>query len=346
MTVLLELKQKLKIFYEKNDNWIEPVLKFLLAFVLFSGINSSLGFMEKLDNIFLVLILSIICAVLPLNVMAVVGCFLIIAHCYAVGVEVAGFAILLLVILMLLFLRFSSANNVALVLTPGAFAFHIPAAVPVCGGLLGGYICAVPSCCGVILYFFMQVVKDKSTVLQGKETQVVQKLHILLDAMVKNREMWLYVLAFLTVTILVALISKCSFDYSWRIAVTVGAVVYILVMVLGGMFMEVQINMGSVIISAVVAELLGNITEFAVLGVDYSRSERTQFEDDEYVYYVKAVPKSVVAQAEKNVKSISSGEPKAEKAAEKTDEGTVPVERTVEANFDFEKQLENSLKDL
>ena len=49
----------------------------------------------------------------------------------------------------------------------------------------------------MILYFFMQIVKDKSTVLQGKETEAVQKLQILLDGLMKNQEMWLNVLLLL-----------------------------------------------------------------------------------------------------------------------------------------------------
>ena len=94
MTVLLELKQKIKEFYSEHDVLLLSVFKFFLAFLLFNSINSSLGFMEKLDNIFIVLILSIICAVLPVNVMTVIGCVLIVLHCYAVGLEVAGFAAL------------------------------------------------------------------------------------------------------------------------------------------------------------------------------------------------------------------------------------------------------------
>ena len=101
MTVLLELKQKIKDFYSEHDVLLLSVFKFLLAFLLFSSINSSLGFMEKLDNIFVVLILAIICAVLPINVMTVIGCVLIIMHCYSVGIEVAGFAVLLIVLLMI-----------------------------------------------------------------------------------------------------------------------------------------------------------------------------------------------------------------------------------------------------
>ena len=39
--------------------------------------------------------------------------------------------------------------------------------------------------------------------------------------------------------------------------------------------------------------------------VDYARSERLQFEDDEYYYYVKAIPKVAVTTPEKTVKKIN-----------------------------------------
>ena len=342
MTTLLEMKQKIKTFYGEHDTWLLPLLKFLLAFLVFQSINSTLGFLEALDNIFIVLILSIICAVLPLNGMAILGCIMIIAHCYGVGVEVAAFSVLLLLLLMILFLRFTSRDNLALILTPTAFFLHMPAAVPVGSGLLRGPSCAVPSCCGVILYYFMNTVSERSTVLQGKETESVQKLQILLDALINNQEMWLNILAFVVVLMVVYLISRTSADYSWRIGVAAGAVVYILIMILGGMFLSVNTNIGGVILSGVLAAVVGLIIEFAALGVDYSRSETTQFEDDEYVYYVKAVPKSFVAQAEKKIKNISS------ESVEKPDEEeeAAPVERVEETTFDFEKQLEESLKDL
>ncbi len=343
MTTLLEMKQKIKNFYGEHDSWLLPLLKFLLAFLVFQSINFTLGFLEALDNIFIVLILSIICAVLPLNGMAVLGCIMIVAHCYGVGVEVAAFSVLLLLLLMILFLRFTSQDNLALILTPAAFSFHMPAAIPVGSGLLRGPSCAVPACCGVILYYFMEAVSDRSTVLQGKETESVQKLQILLDALINNQEMWLNILAFVVVLMVVYLISRTSADYSWRIGDAAGSVLYILIMILGGMFLNVNINIGSVILSGVLAAVAGLLIEFAALGIDYSRSETTQFEDDEYVYYVKAVPKSFVAQSEKKIKNISS-EPA--EVSEEEDEEAAPVERIGEESFDFEKQLEESLKDL
>ena len=46
--------------------------------------------------------------------------------------------------------------------------------------------------------------------------------------------------------------------------------------------------------------------EFFLFHLDYARTEQVQFEDDEYYYYVKAVPKVTVSGKEKQVKQINS----------------------------------------
>ena len=374
MTKLLLWKQKVKEFYGEHDFWITPLFKFLLAFVVFSQINGLLGFMRQIDNIFVVLILSLICAMFSINVMTILACLLILGHCYAVGIETAGFAAVLLILLMILFLRFTSEDNVALILTPISFTLHIPAAVPVGCGILRGASSAVPSGCGVILYFFMKLVKDRATVLQGNETEPLQKLQLLLDGVLKNEEMWLTVVVFAAVVVIVSVISRASFDY-------------------GSMFMSVSTELAGIILSGVAAIIIGFVIEFFELGVDYSRTELTQFEDDEYIYYVKAVPKALVSESKKSVKKFTPNskvveevrldevrqnketkayqqesqhqeiKPIPEENLSQTEKAhtqdisakqntaqeeseAVPVERVAEEDFDFEKQLEESLKNL
>lgn len=51
METLLELKDRLKSFYSKYEIYMMPVLKFVLAFVLFFVINKNIGFMERLDSL-------------------------------------------------------------------------------------------------------------------------------------------------------------------------------------------------------------------------------------------------------------------------------------------------------
>ena len=90
-----------------------------------------------------------------------------------------------------------------------------------------------------------------------------------------------------------------------------------------------------------VSALIAVVYHFFVFAVDYTRTEYVQFEDDDYYYYVKAVPKSFITRAEKSIKNISS-----EPGEKSDDEETAPVERVEGESFDFEKQLEESLKDL
>ena len=47
------------------------------------------------------------------------------------------------------------------------------------------------------------------------------------------------------------------------------------------------------------------VMQFFLFNVDYSRVERVQFEDDEYYYYVKAVPKMTFVTPERTVKKIN-----------------------------------------
>lgn len=118
MTALLELKQKIKNLYSQYEIYILPVLRFVLAFVYFTWINMNMGYMTQLNNIFIVLILALICSILPSGVMIFAGFLLMIAHSYAVGIEVAGFMLVLILFMTILFLRFSAGNNLVLVFTP------------------------------------------------------------------------------------------------------------------------------------------------------------------------------------------------------------------------------------
>jgi hypothetical protein len=62
------------------------------------------------------------------------------------------------------------------------------------------------------------------------------------------------------------------------------------------------------IIGNIVALLIGFVLEFLFMDLDYERTEQIQFEDDDYYYYVKAVPKVTVSDSLRIVKTISTSE--------------------------------------
>ena len=281
-------------------------MKFILALVSFVWINTTLGFTAALNNPFVVLILALLCSILPVNLILYIGFALVIGHCYSVGIEVAAFALALVLFLLVLFLRFSSKANVVMIFTPLAMGLHIPALLPIGSGLLSNPLSAIPAGCGVIFYYFIQLVREQSAVLQNQDTEIMQKVKLLSDGLVRNQEMWITAVAFVAAILLVYMIRTRFFDYAWRVSIVAGGVTYVFLMLMGSLFLGIQISIVELIIFTVVAILIGLLLELFVFGGDYTRTERLEYEDDEYYYYVKAVPKATVATSERNIKKINA----------------------------------------
>ena len=68
MKTLLEYREKMKLFLGKYDIYIFPVLKFALALIVFLVITANVGFMSRLTNPGIALVLALICSFLPLNI--------------------------------------------------------------------------------------------------------------------------------------------------------------------------------------------------------------------------------------------------------------------------------------
>ena len=96
-----------------------------------------------------------------------------------------------------------------------------------------------------------------------------------------------------------------AINHAWKIASAAGAVVCVVVALVGNIMLKGELSYASLVLSAAAGIVLGVALEFLFFCVDYSRTENIQFEDDEYYYYVKAVPKVGVSAPEKQVKHIT-----------------------------------------
>ena len=152
MKQLLIIKEKIKKFVGKNEVFILPVLKFLLTFLALSQINSKLGFMTRLSNGAITLIVALAGSFLPMNLTLVILAVITVAHCYALSFEVALVVLAMFLILFLLYFRFASKDSVAALLVPLGFVFKMPYVMPVSMGLVGTPSSIVSTVCGVIVY--------------------------------------------------------------------------------------------------------------------------------------------------------------------------------------------------
>ncbi len=295
MTALIELREKLKVLYGMYGVYMQMALKFVLALAIFLFVSNTLDFNSKLGNIFLLLILALICSILPLQAISLVGCALMGGQCFSLSPEVGVLAVILLLVILLLYLRIAAKDSLALVLTPLAFGIGIPAAVPMGFGLLGGVTSALSAGCGVIFYTFLHAVQTHVQELKADDLEMLKRSKIILDAMLKEENMVVLIITFVVVTVAVNAIRRLSVDYSWYIAIGTGSMAYLAVSIAGSFVNGGMDNLIPLIVGVAGAVIVTLVLQFFVFHVDYTRTEYLEYEDDEYHYYVKAVPKVVAA---------------------------------------------------
>ncbi len=307
MTVLLEMKERLKLIYSKYEAFIVPVIKFLLAFVAFNTLNGRMGYMTRLDDMRILLIAALACSFLPIGIMVLIAAVFSLMHMYALSMEVALVGLCMYLIMYLLFFRFSPKDSLVVVLTPLLFAWKMPYVIPIATGLLCGPGSLVSVGCGVAVYYLLQtIIESAPNIRTMGEEDILGKIRMVVESILANRAMVVMIAAFAITVLVVYFIRRLSVDYSWTIAMIAGAMMNVVLLLIGDLFYEINVSVGTVLLGSLLAIVVAKVIEFFRFCVDYSRTEKVQFEDDEYYYYVKAVPKMTVSVPTKTVKKINS----------------------------------------
>lgn len=307
MTVLLELRDKLKLIYSKNEEFILPIFKFLLAFVVLLVVNGQMGYMTRIDSIAIVLVAALMCSFLPVGAITMFAGLFSLLHMYALSLEVAIVGLVVYLLLFLLFFRFGTKDSIVVVLTPLLCFMKIPYIMPVVMGLLGTPLSAASVGCGVVVFYLLQaVILNAPTIKTMASADAMGKLRLVLDALLDNKAMLVMVVAFAITVVVVYIVRRMSIDYSWTIAMVAGVLLNMVILLIGDLIYETNISVVGAILGNILALGVAKVVEFFRFCVDYSRTEKVQFEDDEYYYYVKAVPKMNVAAPTKTVKHINT----------------------------------------
>ncbi len=307
MSFLLELREKLRNMYSRNEVYILPLVKFLLAFLVLMLLNLNLGYMTKLNSPVVLLVLALMCSFLPVNLMVLISAGFILAHSYAVSMECAIVTGGVFLLLFLLYYRFSPKDTLVILLLPICFGLKIPYLIPIAVGLICGPASIVSVSCGIVAYNLICYIKNNAAVIAALDVEnSVAKFRYILDGMLDSKGMLVLIVSFSATTIIVYVIRRLSVDHAWTIAICVGAVTNVVILLVGDLMYETNISVVSLILGTVGALLVAKILQFFVFNVDYTRTEYVQFEDDEYYYYVKAIPKNSVSKPQHTVKKITS----------------------------------------
>lgn len=307
MSFLLEMRDNLRNFYSRYEVYLLPLLKFMLAFLVLFTININLGYMTKINSVTVVLVAALLCSFLPMNLMVVLSALFVLLHLYAISLECLVVGLALFLLMFLLYYRFAPRDTLVVLLLPMAFGLKTPVLVPIIVGLLCAPSSVVAVACGVIAYYVITYMKVNAAVISSLDVDnIINRFRYVIDGLLADKEMRLFVISFCATTIIVYIIRRLSVDHAWTVAIFVGAISNVVILLLGDLTYGTGISIVATIIGSAVSVLLAKIVQFFAFNVDYTRTEYVQFEDDEYYYYVKAIPKNSVTKAKRTVKKITS----------------------------------------
>lgn len=306
MDNLYVLRGQIQQFYAKNSKYINKAFQFCVALLTFYMINHNMGFVKVLSNPLIPLGLSVVCAFLPMIVTVLAAAVLILAQMTAVSMGIVAATAVIFLIMFIFYLRFSPKTALVVLLTPLAFILKIPYVIPIAFGLAGTPVYAVPVIFGLLVYYMIEYMEKAASALKGeKGGGMIAQVTEYVQNILQNKEMLVFVFAFIIVLFLVYNMKRMAINHAWKTATASGVVACVVIVFAGSMMLGVKVSYPELVLGNVAAAIAGIILEFLFFSVDYSRCENVQYEDDEYYYYVKAVPKIVVSAPEKTVKRIN-----------------------------------------
>lgn len=306
MMGLLVFKEQLKTFYGGYSFVIDPIGRGILSLAVILLLNGSLGFMEILKNPVIVAVACLFGAFLPLGMLTWMGAVFLLLHLYGLSLELAVITGILVLIVAIVYCGFQPGNTILMVVAPLLFFLRVPYLLPLLVGLSCGLSALVPMCFGVFIYYLVVYARQNAGVLAAAGTiDITQKYMQILNSLLANKMMLLMAAACALAAVAVYLIRSLPIDHAWTIAIVVGTAVELAAIFVGQSTMDVSLSIGTLAAGTFMSVVAAFVFQFFVFAVDYSRTEFLQFQDDEYYYYVKAVPKIAVTAPDVKVQRIN-----------------------------------------
>lgn len=332
MTFLLELREQWLHFYEKHEKWVLIISKFGAALLALILLTNEVGFFEILKNPLIIGAAAVLCALTPGFVTVIVlGGFLLV-HLFVMSVPLGMVVVVVLGIMYLLFFRFCPGGVYLLLITCFCFSLHIPYLLPVVVALVcsANYIFAFDF--GVFLYFIVHTIGTYSAMLTRQT--VVDNAHTLSyisGSILNNREMYAVLITFTVTFFLTLIIRKLPARYAGFYAIIIGIICQFILLVLTDIWLDAGLSLGAIVVETVVEIGIALLINALFFGVNFTRTEHFQFDDEEYYYYVKAVPKRTVSVADIKVTHINAKNIKGKRG------NAAPKEEVKESEADSEE---------
>ena len=306
MRQLLIYREKVIRFFKEYETWFIILAKFLGMMLVFTYINEKLGFYELLGSMPVNVLLSLICSIVPGSFVIFIVAAVIAAHMLKFSMVIGLLTIAVMAIIYLLFLKFAPRHSIVLLAAPVLMHYNLGFTLPVLAGLLFNPYAAIPAAAGIFMVSFLRAAVQYGGELSTpagasgaaaliesldpeKLTTVVTQ--IFTQAFADKTFVLMFVLVAVTAAVMF-IINRFPISYIWYISIIAGMITELICAVLAGpRIPDSNIPASGLLTGVLIGGAAAVLIQFFRCVVDYKSRESLQFEDEEYFYYVQAIPK-------------------------------------------------------
>ena len=304
-TGIYVLRENLIQFYKRQEFLLLSVFRFAVSLAVLLLLRGHLGIHgpagAALNSTLLNVILALVCSLLPTGFSAGIIGLVLVWDLYRLSLEATAICAALILVCLLVYFRFSPRDTMILLLMPVAYALNLHYLVPLLAGLMFGPGAAVAVLFGLLFTKYVLLVEGSLSVLAAPAgglaltgERLIANFRLLVDGLVNDKSLVILAAALAAAAIAVCFTRRLAIEYAWVIAITVGCILELIVLLAGDMRYGTEIDLAHVFLGIVISFMLAQIVRFFTFNVDYLRIENVQFEDEDYYYYVKAVPTVMV----------------------------------------------------
>ncbi len=314
MTTLLEIKAIMVAYYKKFEFILSPVIKFIFAMIILSKVSEFMdvydttGKLAILDRTAIRGALALIVAFVPSTWFVFLIIINICGRLFFTSLEGTMIVLIVLSVLYLMFLRLFPKHAYLAIVTPFLMSMNLAYVVPLLVGLLIGPAAIIPVAVGIAAYFLSNylpgLLEMKAADLAELPTVLIDMYRFFVDAASNDKAMMIMIGVFAAVIVATYFVSRLEMEYIQYIAIGFGGLVMIFGFIIGNIIMSAGVGIGAVIFGTLISAIIVGVIQFFRFSLDYQKTEKHQFEDDDYYYYVKAIPKIKIARSNKEVKTI------------------------------------------
>lgn len=282
----------IEMMYFQHNDVLTKILKAILGVIIFTFVTFNYGVNPLLSKFYVPILMAIVSIFLPIKAIVSLGFVLIGIHLYTFNLLFLVLYVVLIMLMYLLVFRFCADRWWIAFFSVFLFGINIPYIAPLILGLLFGPSIVIPGVLATVLSFFLKNVAFSKTALKnaGNSKDVINDISSAIMKFLKDPAMMAWILIMIVVILTVSIVRTFNINNSKEIAIIVGSVVELIMIFISNAIFKASLPLVFATLLTIISFAIMVVLVWMLYPLNYSETQYVEFYDDDYYYFVKAVP--------------------------------------------------------